>query len=329
MTGRYVISSKPTAPFLLLSIMMTQADILPDLTNEHKAYVFQELDAELNTEILYTLLHGIYTGIVAVTLWNIFINKCWMIRRALVIVIVLLYGLNTINVVACWSYTYSAFIENGQSFSTVYLKLTSVKEGIIWEVGIISLLSTILADSYIIWCCWMLWGRRQFIVLLPILCLISATGKVSDLVYFFHISNFCVVSKIFDVHHVYFNATDSVFLMVYLSSTLATTLWCTMFIIFRILTVTGVRRGCGAGGRLRAYYCFLEVLVESSALYSIALVLFLAFFIHNDFGQYYLDVTTAIMKGVAPTLLVGRAAAGHTRPTEEHDERIHHAECSL
>ncbi|KAK0458997.1 uncharacterized protein EV420DRAFT_1479644 [Desarmillaria tabescens] len=106
--------------------------------------------------------------------------------------------------------------------------------------------------------------------------------------------------------------------MLYLSSILATTLWCTLLIIFRILTVTGVR--CGAGGRLRVYYRFIEVLVESSALYSIALVLLLAFSIRNDIRQYYFDAIASIARGVAPTLLVGRAAAGHTRPNEEHDE---------
>ncbi|KAK0458995.1 uncharacterized protein EV420DRAFT_344868 [Desarmillaria tabescens] len=147
----------------------------------------------------------------------------------------------------------------------------------------------------------MVWGRRWLFVLLPILCLISTT-----------------VSKIIDVHHVYFSATDSVFLTLYLSFIPATTLWCTVFIIFHILTVTGVR--CGAGSQLRFYHRFIEVLVESSALYSIASILNLAFFIRNDLGSYCFDVIAAIAKGVAPTLFVGRAAAGHTCPTEEHEE---------
>ncbi|KAK0446383.1 uncharacterized protein EV420DRAFT_1484043 [Desarmillaria tabescens] len=84
----------------------------------------------------------------------------------------------------------------------------------------------------------MVWGQRWIIVLLPILSLISAT-----------------VSKILDIHHDYFNKTDSVFMVVYVS-----------------------------------------------------------------FVLYYFDAIAAIMKGVAPTLIVGRAAAGHTHPHEEHDE---------
>ncbi|KAK0443373.1 uncharacterized protein EV420DRAFT_1028282 [Desarmillaria tabescens] len=245
---------------------------------------------------------GIYTGILAVALWNIFINKCWPIQRALpVVVIVLLHALITINFAAQWSFLCSVFIQNGQSFWTVFSKLNSVNQAFFWESGIPSSMSTILADLYIIWCCWMVWGRRWLIVLLPILSLISAT-----------------VFKIIEIYLEYFNASYEVFPILYASFVLATTLWCTLFIIFRILTVTGVR--CGAGDRLRVYRHFIGVLVESSALYSIALVVFLTFVIRKDFRSFYPDVIAGIVKGVAPTLLVGRAAAGHTQPTEQHDE---------
>ncbi|KAK0454006.1 uncharacterized protein EV420DRAFT_1481728 [Desarmillaria tabescens] len=275
--------------------------IPPDLTDADKALMFLFLDAALNSTILYMLLHGIYTGILAVTLWNIFINKCWPMRRALVIVIILLYTLITINIATTWSFLCSGFIENTQSFWTVFSKLSgAVNQAAYLEIGIAASLSTILADSYIIWCCWMVWGWCWLIVLLPILCLISAT-----------------VSRIIEIYHEYF-PSDTVFLTLYMTFILAMTLWCTLLIIFRILTVTGVRYG--AGSRLRVYHRFIGVLVESSALYSIALILDLAFYIHNDYGSYYPDTIAAIMKGVAPTLLVGRAAAGHTQPTEEYDE---------
>ncbi|KAK0453977.1 uncharacterized protein EV420DRAFT_614122 [Desarmillaria tabescens] len=103
--------------------MVIQVDISSDLTNDDKIYMFQFLDTNLNSRILYTLLHGIYTGILAVTLWNIFINKSWPIRRAMVAIIMLLYTLITINFGASWSLTHSAFINDGHSFWTVYLNL--------------------------------------------------------------------------------------------------------------------------------------------------------------------------------------------------------------
>ncbi|KAK0454038.1 uncharacterized protein EV420DRAFT_1696592 [Desarmillaria tabescens] len=281
--------------------MTARVDIPSDLTDDDKAYCFQLLDANLNSQILYALLHGVYTGVLAITLWNIFINNCWRTRRALIIVIVLLYALITINVAASWSDIYSAFIENGQSFWTVYLRLYGW-DAAYWETGISALISTILADLYMIWCCWILWGRRRLTVLLPILCLISA-----------------VVSRIvFEIFQKYSNAPSEIFVTLYISFGLATTIWCTLLIIYRILTVVGVRRG--AEGRLRVYHRFIQVFVESSALYAIAQLLYLAFSIRNNMGTFYFDTIAAIAKGVTPTLLVGRAAAGHTQPHDDSGE---------
>ncbi|KAK0467401.1 hypothetical protein IW261DRAFT_1598238 [Armillaria novae-zelandiae] len=53
------------------SLYNGRVDIPSDLTDNDKASMFQDLDAYLNSMILYALLHGIYTGITAVTLWNI------------------------------------------------------------------------------------------------------------------------------------------------------------------------------------------------------------------------------------------------------------------
>ncbi|KAK0238209.1 hypothetical protein EDD85DRAFT_573509 [Armillaria nabsnona] len=278
--------------------MATQTDIPLALTNDKKVFIFKYLDAQLNSTILYALLYGVYTGILAVTLWNIFINKCWPIRRAMVYVIILLHALITINFAATWSYKYSAFINDGKSFWTVNLKLASMAQAVSLEAGVASSMSTILTDLYMIWCCWMVWGRRTLVVLLPIISLISATAL-----------------KIIQVYHDYLGTPKILLQTLYTSLTLATTLSCTLLIIYRILAVTGVRRG--VEGRLRVYHHFIGVLVESSALYSISLVLYLSFIIHKDFGGYYLDVIAAIMKGIAPTLFVGRITAGHrARPDD-------------
>ncbi|PBK67630.1 hypothetical protein ARMSODRAFT_959263 [Armillaria solidipes] len=278
--------------------MGSLADIPSDFTDGFKAFVFQYLDAQLNSKILFALLYGVYTGILAVTLWNIFINKCWPIRRAMVVVIVLLHALITINFGANWSYIHSAFIKNGRSFWTVDKKLSGPSQAAYLEMGISASMSAILADLYMIWYCWMVWGRRWLAVLLPILSLISATA-----------------SKIMAMYSTYFQGNSVGFPVLYSSLFLVTTLWCTLLIIYRIVTVAGVGRG--AEGRLRVYCHLIEVLVESSALYSISLILFLAFTIREDFGLYYFDVIAGIAKGLAPTLLIGRITAGHRARSDD------------
>ncbi|PBK81516.1 hypothetical protein ARMGADRAFT_1068540 [Armillaria gallica] len=252
--------------------------------------MFQFLDTQLNCGMLYALLHGIYTGILAVTLWNIFINKLWPIRRAPVLIIIFLYILITASFAVGWSSMHSAFIGNGRSFRTVYSKLNGIRAFYL-ETGIAASASTSLTDLYMIWCCWVVWGRRWLIILLPIFFLLSA-----------------IISKIMAVYHEYVDGSADIFPVLYTSFILATTLWCTLLIIHRIFTVTRIRRG--AQGRLGAFQRFVEALVESSALYSLSLTLFLAFAIRDDLKMHYFDIVAGIVKGIAPTLLVGRITAG-------------------
>ncbi len=77
------------------------------------------------------------------------INKCWPIRRALVVVVVLLYVLITISFSVGWSSMHSAFIGNGLSFRTVYQKLIGMR-AFYWETGITAAISTSFTDLYMV-----------------------------------------------------------------------------------------------------------------------------------------------------------------------------------
>ena len=108
---------------------------------------------------------------------------------------------------------------------------------------------------------------------------------------------FCVVLKIlltYDYYDYGSTRVNIIFQSLYSAFVLATTLWCTLLIIYRILTIAGVKHG--AGGRLRLYHHCIEVQVESSALYSISLIVDLALYISNSFGEYYLTVIAGIAR---------------------------------
>ncbi|KAK0473676.1 hypothetical protein IW261DRAFT_1596200 [Armillaria novae-zelandiae] len=237
-----------------LYIMAGLADIPSDLTDDYKALVFQYLDANLNSIILCALLHAmnIFTVASELKLNGTVINQCWQIRRALVGVVILLYSLTTIDFAVNWGWVHFVFIQNGKSLWTAFVEI-DYRTQATWLIGaIVSSMSTIITDLYIIWCCWMVWGQCWVTVLLPILFLIAATGPV-------------------------------MFITLYISFVLATTIWCTLFIIYRILTVTGFKHGAAIA---------------------------------------------TITRGVAPTLLIGRAAAGHTRPNDEDDDSTASSEAS-
>ncbi len=137
--------------------------------------------------------HSMYTGILAVTLWNIcepeisplwhpswswmtVINKCWQIRQGLVVVIILLHGLTTINFAANWSYMHSAFIENEKSFWTLYLWLNSSTQSAFLVGAIASAMSTITTDLYMVCATWWNYSHELIIVLTLDLVLLDGLG---------------------------------------------------------------------------------------------------------------------------------------------------------
>ncbi|KAK0224775.1 hypothetical protein EDD85DRAFT_859121 [Armillaria nabsnona] len=138
--------------------MAIQIDIPPDLTNTDRAFIFQDLNIELEAEIIYSQLNGLYTGICAITLWNIFMNKSRTTGWFMVTITILLYILTITNYGIGWYYRYSLFITHGQSFWTSYLADIDANITFIL-LSVTSIICTMLADIIMIWRCWLVWGR--------------------------------------------------------------------------------------------------------------------------------------------------------------------------
>ncbi|KAK0209508.1 hypothetical protein IW262DRAFT_1468761 [Armillaria fumosa] len=102
--------------------------------------------------------------------------------------------------------------------------------------------------------------------------------------------------------------------LLYASLIMATLLWCTILIIYCILRVGG------AAGRIHVYQRVIEMLVESAALYSTMIVVVLVFEAHNEVASRYIESLASAMRGMIPTMLVGRVAAGHARPDDSWSE---------
>ncbi|KAK0474848.1 hypothetical protein IW261DRAFT_1497364 [Armillaria novae-zelandiae] len=279
--------------------MAAPTNIPPDLSDADRTSIFQNLDTNLNSRILYSLLTGFYTGVIAVTLWNIFTNKSRPIARAMVVVITLLYIVTIIDFALVWSNIPSIFVNHGQNFWTEIMFSNSPGVKTIISAGTVSAVGTVLADSTMIWRCWIVWGRQWVIIILPILFLLSSIA-------------FKIVGEYQDftiLNNYTFN------FVLYATFLLATTLWCTMLIIYRVITVSRAG-GEAIGGGVRAYLRLIEVLVESSALYSICLMLYVGFYARDSWTGPYFDILAGSARGIAPTVLVGRVAAGHARPDD-------------
>ncbi|KAK0227591.1 hypothetical protein IW262DRAFT_1454732 [Armillaria fumosa] len=273
--------------------MTYQLDIPPDLGDSDITAVNQYLDDHLNTQIFYALLHGVYTGLFAVTLWIVVTHKSRPIGRVTNAAIILLFILTTINFGFNWFFISSTFIGHAQSFQSTYFMLLYSQNSIFLAINITDVLTTIIADSTLIWRCWIVSGQLWPAVLPPILMLISGT-----------------VFKLKDTYQRYTSGTEYVLgFVLCVSFTLATTIWCTALIIYFILAAG--RASDGIGGGLGVYRKAIEILIQSSTLYLAFLILFVPLEFRGDRAALYIDTVSGIARGIAPTLLVGRVAAGH------------------
>ncbi|KAK0493398.1 hypothetical protein EDD18DRAFT_1356836 [Armillaria luteobubalina] len=206
--------------------------------------------------------------------------------------IILLFILTSINFSFNWFFVSSAFIAHGQSFQSKFFALLYSQNNIFLGMNITGVLASIIADLTMIWRYWVVLGQWWLVVLLPILMLISGT-----------------VFKLKDTYQGYTSGTEYILgFVLYLSFIPATTIWCTTLIIYFILSAGQASDGIGGLG---VYRNAIEILIQSSALYSVFLIIFVPLEFRSNQAALYFDAVSGIARGIAPTLLVGRVAAGH------------------
>ncbi|SJL16133.1 uncharacterized protein ARMOST_19652 [Armillaria ostoyae] len=305
-----------------------QAALPPHLTDDDIHVIFERLDMYLDTTILQALIHGFYTGVLSVTLWAIFRNfekntSIGCQRYVMVVTIFALYLLATISLGEYWVLMHHAFIDEGQSCYTVFMELNGFSPMASQDVLVASItacISTFIADFSLIWRCWIVWGRHWLVVIIPILCTILSTVCKGIQTYHYVFNS---VKDIADTR--YIGTQIAEWKLAYTVLTLVTMLWCTIFLLYRIISVAGSNHGVG----IHLYRGVIEALVESAALYSAVLIIEVAFVARDIESGNYVDTFAAAIKGIAPTLLVGHVAAGHARPDDSWKESSIHTVSSL
>ncbi|KAG7441220.1 uncharacterized protein BT62DRAFT_923445 [Guyanagaster necrorhizus] len=313
---------------------------IPQLSDNDIKLVYDVNNEYLNQLVVLALMHGIlflgdvlrslsdlrnrtiYLRIIGDLMEYIYLGTskvlaCAATRKFMLLMVMVLYVLATVYMGVLWSFTRYAFIDDGQTFWSIFVGLQSVTDrAVTFRLvgGITKCTSTVIADSSMIWRCWIVWGRRCWIILLPILCTIS--GTVFDAISVYHLVADTTEDESDSGSSAYAIRID--WTMLSLSFTLATTVLCTILIIYRIVTVADGKHGSG----LPSYRGVVEVIVESAALYSASTIVYMAFVARNELtGAYANEVNTAI-KGIAPTLIVGRVASGHARPDDTWKESV-------
>ncbi|KAK0244806.1 hypothetical protein EDD85DRAFT_946103 [Armillaria nabsnona] len=264
---------------------------LPDLSPEDRSVIFHNLDLNLNRLIVEAFLHGLYSGIITVALWVICSSPKRLRSTFLCTIIITLYVLSTITFGINWSSERRGFIDHGDNYYSI---LTTLVDAGTYDLisSVASGISTFLVDITIIWRCWILWERQWRVIFVPIVCAIGSTVMKS--------------MQIFSAFH---NATNDIsaqfavdvnWSLIYVVLMLATTFMCTFLIVYRIARHTP---------RMSAARKIIKMLIESSAIYSISLIIYLGLVSQNSDSGYYADVIAAYIRAIAPTLLAGRVSA--------------------
>ncbi|PBK96167.1 hypothetical protein ARMGADRAFT_1077676 [Armillaria gallica] len=269
----------------------------PDISQDEKNTLFGGLDLNMNTMILQALLHGMYTGIVASTLWSIFSSPRRLHSVFLCTIIVVLYILSTVPFGINLAFERRAFIEHGDNYYSVFTAL--VDFGPWWRAyflanGITGGISVLLVDMTIIWRCWVLWDRQWQVIFVPMVCV--AVGTVMKIIQ--TLSNLHKLTE--DNSKTGHFAAEIDWTLIYIFMTLATTLLCTLLIAYRIIS---------HAPRMSASRKIIEMLIESCAMYSLSLIIYLALVSRNLESAYYADIIAAYIKPIATTLLVARVSA--------------------
>ncbi|KAK0209529.1 hypothetical protein IW262DRAFT_511807 [Armillaria fumosa] len=221
----------------------------------------------------------------------------------LVAIILLLYLLGAFNLYSGWATCISTFTTLAWKsvWETYNLGNSSTPVTLTGEVT--AILSAVLADAALIWRCWIVWGRLWHVVLVPIACTMLATASRGIVAYYDAFGPLASPQAIYLEKEVNWA-------LLYSSLVMATLLWCTILIIYRILRVGG------AAGRIHVYQRVIEMLVESALLYSMVIVVLLVFEARNETAANYIESLAIAMRGIMPTMLAGRVAAGHARPDD-------------
>ncbi|KAK0244809.1 hypothetical protein EDD85DRAFT_213015 [Armillaria nabsnona] len=152
---------------------------------------------------------------------------------------------------------------------------------------------------------WPLWDRKWQVVSMPILCAIGGTViKVMQM--------FSDIRILTDSPEAGQFAPVIDWSLIYVILMLATTLICTLLIIYRIVREA---REMSASRKI------IEMLIQSSAIYSLSLIIYLALVSRNLEASFYADTFVAYVKAIAPTLLVGRVLS-HANASSRRQQMI-------
>ncbi|KIY64976.1 hypothetical protein CYLTODRAFT_412931 [Cylindrobasidium torrendii FP15055 ss-10] len=278
--------------------------------------VYDYLDGKLNGGILAVMAYALYSSVFLISLYYILTanraDSTWY-RRVDLTLLTCMWIFATVQanptlVAYEWRFVQSIFIvhadtrESSFDFSSSdHLEAFNTAQQILKQVNIL------LADWISIWRCWIIWGKSWKVLVLPVLCV---TTNIVTWAFSFAQGLIPSTSR--------FVSLSSInWIVVYYSMTVFTNSVCTVLIIYRIIHISGTVA-------LRTYRGVVEVLVESSVIYTLPYIIFLITYARSyydanqgNMAYIYPRALLTAVTGIAPALIMLRVYTGHSRKDSE------------
>lgn len=251
-------------------------------------------------------LNGVYGCLTAFMCWIIITREKGVMRKlGWLAAVLIMYTFATIHAAIAMIFLLSSFVDH--SGSPAIIAAFSVRPRWYSATGIAALLIVVFtADCIYIWRCWVVWGKRWSVVVLPIMCLI--TGYTLAIIG-------GIVQTDTEVGLMKANLKLAHLTATYYVLETALTLYLTIFITARIVMVQIQFPGAASRRRFAARYSrAVEIIVEGCVLYSAIFLTNVAFSARSDPRTSWPVSVMPQLGGMIPTLLLFRVAMGMTRP---------------
>ncbi|KAF9019296.1 hypothetical protein BDZ89DRAFT_322925 [Hymenopellis radicata] len=247
----------------------------------------------LHSTLLFIFCHAIHTCVFFVALYYI-VTSGGLNRKRFIFAGVITYFWCAITVMVGleWKNLDIIFIVHGASPKSTESDVVGIL-----TINVLSGLNVLLADVLLAWRCSIFYGRNWKILSVIGLCLLMEIA----------------LSSVMLIYNVTYSSSGRVWIwnLLYYTMPVITNTLCTSLILLRIVRVNGVRAS------LRTYGSIIEILVESAVIYSSVFTIVAILRVADVGHAFYYPLTMSYsLTGIAPTLIIARVMAGHSRPDD-------------
>ncbi|KAF5366583.1 hypothetical protein D9758_008937 [Tetrapyrgos nigripes] len=251
-----------------------------------------------------TFLNGLFTVLFSICVWVLLYSKRRarkQVNKPLLIAAIVTYTLSTGHVITDFVRGVVAFInyKDNAEGALGYLAQLWTWSNVFREA--IYVTNNVVADSLVVYRCYVVWGNSIKIIIVPVIMLLGSTICGYAAVY-----GFSTVTPGEDV----FVSAIADWGTALFSISLSTNITVTSLIAGRIWWVSRQTSQVLGAKHSRKYSQALEIVIESGAIFAVTQLILLVLYVLRHNAQYIVFDSMAQIMGIVPTLIIVRIGLG-------------------